>query len=129
MSGTILELRDVGFAYRGEPVLEDVNLTVSAGDVLAILGPNGSGKTTLLKVILGLLAPNQGEVRVLGVAPEQARGRIGYVPQRAGFDLDFPIRVFDVVLMGRLPARPPPRRFDASDRAAAHHSSSGTSAM
>lgn len=114
-----LALEGVSFARRGVPVLEDVDLTLEPGDCLALLGPNGSGKTTLLRVILGLLAPDRGRVRVLGRTPAQARGQVGYVPQRAGFDLDFPIRVLDVVLMGRLHARPPLRRFRAADHAAA----------
>jgi zinc transport system ATP-binding protein len=111
-----LELRDLCFSYRELPVLEDVSLEVAPGDVLAILGPNGSGKTTLLKVVLGLLQPASGSVRVLGRAPVEARGRVGYVPQRAHFDLDFPIRVLDVVLMGRLAARRIGRRFVRDDR-------------
>jgi zinc transport system ATP-binding protein len=111
-----LELEHVWFAYRGEPALEDVSLRVETGDYLAILGPNGSGKTTLLQVILGLRQPQRGRVSVLGESPARARPRVGYVPQRAGFDLDFPIRVIDVVLMGRLAARPPGRSFSAEDR-------------
>jgi zinc transport system ATP-binding protein len=102
----VLELSGVSFAYRDEPVLEDVSLRVSEGDYLALLGPNGGGKTTLLKLVLGLLRPGAGTVRVLGDPPARMRGQIGYVPQHAGFDLDFPIRVQDVVLMGRLPDRP-----------------------
>jgi zinc transport system ATP-binding protein len=119
MSEPVLSLRNVSFSYRGEPVLEDVTLEVEARDYLAILGPNGSGKTTLLKVMLGLLQPQRGSVRVLGRTAATARGQVGYVPQHAGFDLDFPIRVLDVVLMGRYPARRLGRRFDAEDRAQA----------
>jgi zinc transport system ATP-binding protein len=114
-----VELSDVGFSFRETPVLEAVNLRVEPGDYFAILGPNGGGKTTLLRLILGLLRPDRGSVRVLGGTPAQARGRVGYVPQHAAFDLDFPIRVIDVVLMGRLAARRPLRSFSADDRATA----------
>jgi len=98
----VAELRGVSVALRGSPVLEDVDLRVEAGDYLAILGPNGGGKTTLLKVLLGLLRPDRGSVRVLGVSPKRAAGRVGYVPQSRFFDPEFPIRVVDVVRMGLL---------------------------
>ncbi len=106
MSVPAIELDGVSLAFRDTPVLEDVNLRVEANDYLAILGPNGCGKTTLLKVILGLLRPDRGRVLVQGRRPEKSRGTLGYVPQHARFDLDFPIRVIDVVRMGRLAARP-----------------------
>jgi zinc transport system ATP-binding protein len=111
-----IELRDVSLAFRGIPVLEEVNLTIAAGDYVGLIGPNGGGKTTLLRVILGLLAPDRGEVRVFGRSPAQARGRIGYVPQLARFDTDFPIRVLDVVRMGRLRRRRLGRPFTRADR-------------
>ena len=115
-----LELVDVSFGYGGgETVLDGVTLTVAADDYLAILGPNGGGKTTLLKLILGLLQPTRGRVRVFGQTPVAARGTIGYVPQRAGFDLQFPIRVLDVVGMGRLGKRSLFARASADDRDAA----------
>ncbi len=120
MSTPALELTGVSLARRGLPVLEDVSLVLERHDYLAILGPNGSGKTTLLKVILGLLQPDRGQVRVLGRSPADARGRLGYVPQRFEFDLDFPIRVLDVALMGRLAARPRLRPFTRADRERAH---------
>ena len=119
MSAPALELSGVGFSFRETPVLEAVNLRVEPGDYFAILGPNGGGKTTLLRLILGLLEPDRGSVRVFGETPAKARGRVGYVPQRAAFDLDFPIRVLDVVLMGRLAARRPLRFFSGDDRAIA----------
>jgi zinc transport system ATP-binding protein len=116
VTSPVIELEGVSFSYRGAAVLDDVSLRIEAGDFLAILGPNGGGKTTLLRLVLGLLKPDRGEVRVLGGTPAQARGRVGYVPQRAGFDLDFPIRVIDVVLMGRFPSAPTGRPFRPRDR-------------
>jgi zinc transport system ATP-binding protein len=95
-------IRDVTFAYNGLPVLEDVNLAVRGGESVCVVGPNGGGKTTLLKLMLGLLRPERGEVRVFGRAPRQARYRIGYMPQHLHFDPQFPVTVREVVLMGRL---------------------------
>jgi len=120
MSAPALALDGVSVTRRGRPVLEDVDLVLEPGETLALLGPNGSGKSTLLRVILGLLEPDAGTVQVLGRSPARARGEVGYVPQHARFDPDFPIRVLDVVLMGRLHARGPLRRFQAEDYAVAH---------
>jgi zinc transport system ATP-binding protein len=98
----VIRLREVSFSYGGPRVLEGVSLAVQAGEFLGLVGPNGGGKTTLLKIILGLLRPRSGEVRVLGMAPEKGRAHIGYVPQFAAFDRDFPISVRETVLLGRL---------------------------
>jgi len=101
--------------YDHEAVLENVNLTVEEGDFLAIIGPNGGGKTTLLKVILGLLEPMRGRVRLFGQDVRHGRRWVGYVPQRVEMDQDFPIRVWDVAMMGRLGQRGLFRRYDAQD--------------
>jgi zinc transport system ATP-binding protein len=98
----VVEIDQVGFAYDGDLVLEDVTLTVREGDFLGVVGPNGSGKTTLLKIILGLIHPLRGKVRVFGRPPDQARHLVGYVPQHADLDSSFPINVTDVILIGRL---------------------------
>ena len=116
MSRPAIELEGVWFSHSGRVILEDVNLQLGPRESLAVLGPNGSGKSTLLKIILGLLTPDRGSVRVLGQTPQRAHGRIAYVAQRASFDPEFPIRVLDVVLMGRLDARGTGRRFRDSDR-------------
>ncbi len=100
--GPALELEGVTFSFGRIPVLEEVDLRVDRGDFLGIIGPNGAGKTTLLRLALGLLEPDRGSVRVLGGTPAEARGRVGYVPQHARFQADFPILVREVVLMGRL---------------------------
>lgn len=98
----VISIRGLNFSYNGAPILEDVNLDIMARDSLCIVGPNGGGKTTLLKLILGLLKPSSGEIMVLGQRPEEGRLAIGYVPQYARYDPQFPVTVLDVVLMGRL---------------------------
>ena len=82
-------------------MLWDVDLELPTGSAMAIVGPNGAGKSTLLKAILGLLKPAAGGVRVFGDEVDGKSARIAYVPQRDSVDWDFPINVFDVVLMGR----------------------------
>ena len=97
----LVRLDDVWVHYDGVPVLEGINLSVKSNDFLGLIGPNGGGKTTLLKVILGLMKPSRGKVTVMGQSPERGRKFIGYISQFNLFDRDFPISVFDVVLMGR----------------------------
>ncbi len=98
----IIEIHNLYANYDGDTVLEDINLTVEKNDFIGLIGPNGGGKTTLLKIILGLLQPQKGNIRVMGTTPKHGRRHIGYVPQFAVFDTDFPISVQDVVRMGRL---------------------------
>jgi zinc transport system ATP-binding protein len=95
-----IEFKNVGFAYNGIPALENASLELAAKDFACIIGPNGGGKTTLLKLVLGLLEPLTGEVRVFGERAETVRNRIGYVPQFTRHDPLFPVTVKDVVLMG-----------------------------
>jgi zinc transport system ATP-binding protein len=102
VSELAVELTGVSLSLNGSLVLDGVTLRVARGDYVAVVGPNGSGKTTLLKLILGLLQPDRGTVRVLGGPPGKVRGAVGYVPQHFRFDPKFPIRVLDVVSMGRL---------------------------
>jgi zinc transport system ATP-binding protein len=101
----VVGIEHVFFTYPpqgSEWVLEDVSLAIGPRDFVGIIGPNGGGKTTLLKIILGLLVPQRGSVRVLGRAPAEVRTRIGYVPQHARVDPGVPASVLDVVLTGRL---------------------------
>lgn len=95
-------------------MIEDVCLTIREKDFVAITGPNGGGKTTLLKLMLGLLQPDQGTIRVLGGPPQQYSHHIGYVPQNVNINPDFPITVMDIVLMGKLAPRR--KRFGTADR-------------
>ena len=119
MTEPVIEIRDVTFSYNGAPALVDVSLTIGEREFVSVIGPNGGGKTTLLKLVLGLLQPSRGEVRVFGRPPREARSRIGYVTQHGQFDLRFPVRVIDVVLMGRLGRGRGIGPFRRADRAAA----------
>ena len=87
----MIEVRSLGFSYGECWVFRDVNFTLEAGKIAAILGPNGRGKTTLLKSIVGLLKPAKGHARLYG--------RLGYVAQRT--EIAFAYKVIDIVVMGR----------------------------
>jgi zinc transport system ATP-binding protein len=102
MSKKIVELDGVEVSLGGRLVLKDISFTVMEGQFVGIIGPNGAGKTTLLRLILGLLRPVAGRVRVFGQDPLQLKERdalIGYLPQKAGVDLGFPLSAEDVILM------------------------------
>jgi len=105
MNNPIVEIKDVSFAYNGETVLQDVNFTIRPGNFVAMIGPNGGGKTTLLKMMLGLLKPDRGTVRVMGQSASQAAPDLGYVRQDVHVNSNFPITAIDVVLMGKLDRR------------------------
>ena len=114
----VIAIRDLWAGYDGEHVLEDINLTIYKRDFVGLIGPNGGGKTTLIKVLLGLLPPTRGSVRVMGQPVKSGRRYIGYVPQTVEVDRDFPISVWDVVRMGRLGRRRLLHRYTAEDDAA-----------
>ena len=102
MGNSIVEIKNIWFAFNGQTVLEDVSLDIRPGDFIAMIGPNGGGKTTLLKLMLGLLRPNKGTIRVLGDPTAKASHHIGYVSQDVHINRSFPITAIDVVLMGKL---------------------------
>lgn len=101
-SNSIISIKDVSFSYAGPGILERIDLDVEEGEFLGVVGPNAGGKSTLLKLILGLLEPVSGSVRVLGRKPQLVSRQVGYVPQYPPFSRDFPITVEAAVLMGRL---------------------------
>ena len=84
----------------GRTVWSDVNLTVAAGDFMAVLGPNGVGKSTLIKAVLGLIGLSAGTVTVLGRPAGQSGKEIGYLPQRRNFDAGLRVRGTDIVSLG-----------------------------
>jgi manganese/iron transport system ATP-binding protein len=109
-------LSQVTAGYSDRAAIEDVDLAVDAGTLLAVVGPNGAGKSTLLKVMAGLLVPWSGSVTVLGAVPGKEARRVAYVPQAETVDWAFPVTVADVVMMGRYPLLGPLRRPGEIDR-------------
>jgi len=98
--GPVVSLRGAAVRVGGRTLWSDVELDVDAGEFVAVLGPNGVGKSTLVKVLLGVLPPAAGQVRVLGAAPGRAGERVGYLPQRRTFDASLRMRGVDVVRLG-----------------------------
>ncbi len=121
--GELLRADGVSFAYGRTPILEHVDLSVRAGEFVALVGPNGSGKSTLLRVLLGSLEPSAGTVRLLGEPPARLsdRGRIGYVPQRPVLDSEVPATVEEIVAAGRLARRGWWRPLRQQDRDEVRH--------
>ena len=111
----VISIQHLWAGYDGEPVLEDIDLSVKELDFIGLIGPNGGGKTTLLRVLLGLLPPMRGEVRLLGKSVKEGRRYVGYVPQSIELDRDFPVSVWDVTRMGRLGRRGVLERFTTED--------------
>jgi zinc transport system ATP-binding protein len=102
----VYSLKDVGFSYGENVVLDGVTADIHEGDYLGIIGPNGGGKTTILKILLGLLSPSEGSVELFGksIARNQERARVGYVPQRANaVGEHFPATVFEIIESGQTP--------------------------
>jgi zinc transport system ATP-binding protein len=98
----VVEINNLSVQYNNISVLSNINLSVAENDFLAIIGPNGGGKSTLIKTILGIIKPQLGTIRIFGQTPEKCNVPIGYVPQFSSFSRDFPIKVIDVVMTGRL---------------------------
>ncbi len=118
----LVEITDLEFSYNDQPILSDVNLKIEPLASTCIVGPNGGGKSTLIKLILGLLRPDKGKIRLLGDKPVKTRAQVGYVPQYAKYDPLFPATALDVTLMGRLgrhPGRYFPDDYDAARTALA----------
>lgn len=101
MTEPMVQIEDLYFYHNGQEILSDIHLTVNKGDFVSIIGPNGGGKTTLVKLILGLLSPSKGTVRIQGKSPAENGTVIGYVPQYINHNLNFPASAMDVVLMGK----------------------------
>lgn len=99
-AGAALSVKELKIAYNHKTVVDNVTLSIPKGTITAIVGPNGAGKSTFVKGLLNLIPLQQGEVKFYGSKYEEMRKHIGYVPQRADIDWDFPVSVIEVVLMG-----------------------------
>lgn len=97
-----IEIEGLDYSIGNKEILRDINLSLQEGRFLGIVGPNGGGKTTLLKIILGILKPSSGTVRIKGDSPVNAikKGLFGYLPQALRIDLNFPASSINVVLTG-----------------------------
>ena len=114
----MLRVTNLNTYYGESHVLRDVSVSVNKGEVVVMMGPNGHGKSTLLKTSLGLVKPISGQITFFQQPLKKARRRVAYVPQRESVDWDFPITVFDLVLMGRYGRRgifKSPSRKDRQD--------------
>ena len=97
-----ISVRNLSFGYDENLVFDGINLEYDCKDFLAIIGPNGGGKSTLLKLMLGLNKPSGGTIEVFGQDPASVSKAVGYVPQTIPIHQSFPMRVLEVVLMGRI---------------------------
>lgn len=96
----VINLEHVRIQFGQRIILEDMSLSVNQGEFVVVLGPNGAGKSTLLKLLLGLLKPSAGVVRVLGHPPRRGNNAIGYTPQHRTLEADLALRARDVVGFG-----------------------------
>ncbi len=97
-----IEISNLSFSYGENEVLRNVNFKFDSSDFVCVIGPNGGGKSTLMKLILGLLKPDKGSVKIDGEAPQKGRLALGYVPQDVALNPAFPLSVLEVALMGTL---------------------------
>ena len=84
-----IDIKDLNFGYGKSPVLTDVNLSIDENDFVAIIGPNGGGKSTLMRLMVGLLKPTSGTVRLFGEKVPTKRVAVGYVPQNTNKNIEF----------------------------------------
>ncbi len=96
-----IEVSNLSFSYEKQKVLQDINFTIQEKEFLAIIGPNGGGKSTLLKLLLSIHALQQGQITIFGEHYLKQVANIGYVPQNTNININFPISVLEVVMMGQ----------------------------
>ncbi|MEG6585237.1 metal ABC transporter ATP-binding protein [Dendrosporobacter sp. 1207_IL3150] len=117
---SVFALNDISFSYsQGNTVLENISLEIPKGVFLAMVGPNGAGKSTLLKLCVGLLKPDSGTVKILGVPIENFsdRHKLAYIAQQGICNRSFPVTVEEVVAMGRVAKLGIGRKPSKEDRA------------
>jgi manganese/zinc/iron transport system ATP- binding protein len=95
-----IHIEDLTVAYDKEPALWDIDMEIPKGILLAVVGPSGAGKTTLLKAIVGLANPSAGHISLYGKPADKQRKIVAYVPSKTSVDWDFPLTIYETVLMG-----------------------------
>lgn len=100
---SVITLTNVSFSYNREEAVKDVSININKGDYVGIIGPNGGGKSTLVKLILNIISPSRGLVKIFGkdVRVFSEWYKVGYVPQKTFMDMNFPVTVKELVSMGR----------------------------
>ena len=112
----MIRVEGLSVSYSGREVVSDVGFEFDKGSLVGIIGPNGAGKSTMIKALLGLIPKDKGTVTINGESLEKHKNSIAYVAQRNNVDWDFPINVFDVVLMGTYPSLGTFRRPRAQEK-------------
>ncbi len=97
----MLEVQDLAVNYRGISALNNINFHLESGQLTGVFGPNGAGKSTMVKAMLGLIPACRGRVKYDGRLLKEQLGRVAYVPQRSQIDWDYPITVWNAVMMAR----------------------------
>ncbi|MFC4323301.1 metal ABC transporter ATP-binding protein [Litchfieldia salsa] len=98
-----LTVKELFVSYHGNEALKNINFSIEHSNLVGIIGPNGAGKSTLLKSLLNLIPKDKGDIQIYGKSFNEQRRSVAYVPQRNNIDWDFPITVFDTVLIGTYP--------------------------
>ena len=101
-------MEQVRLQFGRRMLLENLHLDIYQGEFITILGPNGAGKSTLLKLLLGLLKPTAGTVRVLGKAPRRGNQDVGYAPQHRALEADLALRAREANIGQRVPGKGQP---------------------
>lgn len=97
-----LKVTDLSVKYKQKLILNNIDFCIETGKIIGIIGPNGAGKSTLFKAILGLINKEKGSIYYNNIPLYKQRDLIAYIPQRSQIDWDFPVTVWDIVLMGRI---------------------------
>lgn len=96
----IIKAKNLSASYKDRSIWTNANFEVNQAEYVGILGPNGAGKTTLIKILLGLILPESGSIKLFGLKPSKGNPRIGYVPQRRPIDSDMNIAAIELVKLG-----------------------------
>ena len=98
----IFSVSNLNVLYKNKIILENINFSVNCGELIGIIGPNGAGKSTLIKAILGIIPSKHSIIMYNNKPLEKQKQKIAYIPQRSYIDWDYPVTVWDVVMMGRM---------------------------